>query len=199
MLQKHILLFVLLSSLVLYVAGVGTGWLIGQTYYSSAEEKLNQLESQMKDLRSVSSTPDLCQYAEARYYLLLSSLKYFELPYRLEGARVDEGTLDRYMQVEAEAFITGQILATSCHVQPKIILYFFERDKPESLEAGKVLDSSKGEFVVLAFVMDTNSSSAKSLAEYFNVVKYPTVVICGDTFVWPFTDGDIQGAEKACK
>ncbi|GEM_PF-4306334 len=152
----------------------------------------------MKDLRSLPSA-DLCSYAEARYYLLLSSLKYFDLPYRLESASVPAEILDRYMQVESEAYVTGQILASSCQTKPKLILYFFERGETNSMKAGKILDSAKGEFVVLAFPVDTNSSTVESLTKYFGITDYPSLVICDQILDWPFTAEDVQEAEMKCK
>ncbi len=196
--RKYVPLFVLVSSLMLYIAGVATGWYIGQTYYQSAEEKLNQLESQIKDLRTISQSTDLCSYAEARYYMLLSSLGYFGLPYRLESADVPEDVLEQYMNVESEAYLTGQVLSSSCNIKPKLILYFFQRNKPESLEAGKILDLAKKDFVVLAFPVDTNSTVVKSLQTYFNISSYPAIHLCGKTIYWPFTVSDVQEAEKLC-
>ncbi len=197
--RKSVLLFVILSSLALYIAGVGTGWFIGQSYYHSAEEKLNNLEYQIKDLRTLSNSPDLCSYAEARYYMLLSSLSYFNLPYRLESADVPNDVLNRYMDVESEAFLTGQVLAKSCNIKPKLIVYFFKRKKASSLDAGKVLDRAKDDFVVLPFPVDTNSTSADSLVKYFNITRFPAVNICGKTITWPFNEENITGAERACK
>ena len=197
--SKSVMLFVLLSSLFLYVAGVGTGWYIGQTYYHSTSKKLNQLENQIKDLRSFSYAPSLCSYAEARYYMLLSSLGHFNLPYRLENAKVPNDVLDQYMSVESEAYLTGEVLQSSCNVHPHLILYFFKRDKPESLKAGKILDASKGKFIVLAFPVDTNSTVVNSLITYLNVTRYPAIYLCGKLIEWPFNITEVSGVEKECK
>ncbi len=197
--RKSVYLFVILSGLALYIAGVGTGWLIGQSYYQSAEHKLNQLESQIKDLRTLSSSPDLCSYAEARYYMLLSTLGYFNLPYRLESADVSDDVLNRYMEVESEAYLTGQVLASSCNTKPRLIMYFFKRKRPESLEAGKILDRSKQDFVVLAFPVDTNSTVTNSFVKYFNLTRFPTLVICGEKVVWPFNETEVMEAEEKCR
>ncbi len=197
--RKFVPVFILLSSLLLYVAGVGTGWYIGQSYYHSAEKKLNSLEYQIRDLRSLSNSPNLCSYAEARYYMLLSSLAYFGLPYRLESANVPTDVLNQYMSVESEAYLTGQVLSSSCGVKPKLILYFFKRNRPESIQAGKVLDKAKHNFVVLAFPVDTNSTSVATLTTYFNISDYPAIHLCGKTLLWPFNVSSVEGVEQLCK
>ena len=194
-------IFVILSSLFLYIAGIATGWFIGQSYYHSTNEKISSLEQEITGLRTLADSPGLCSYSEARYSAILDTLTYFwqGLPYRLESADVPKDTLSQYTNLEAEAYATGKLVEKNCGKAPRVILYFFKRNTNTSQMSGRILDDSKGKFTVLAFPVDIDSPVVNALMSDVGVFSLPAIHLCGKTINWPFNSSEVIGAERLCK
>lgn len=200
--RSQLVMTILVSALIIYVVGVYTGWYITQTQVESTEEKVREIEESLDNIREWTKLSDerMCPVLEVQFQDELKKLELFwkTLPKKVETGDVSEDTLRAYVDAEVEAYLLSKTLETRCNKKTNIILYFLERKKPESIQAGNLLDEAGVDAIILTMPVDVGSPMAEALAKSFNITSYPAVRTCEKTIIWPFTKEELSEAVSEC-
>ncbi len=84
----------------------------------------------------------------------------------------------KFHLMQIKTFTLYQRLRQDCSVDVPVVLFYYSKDDPQSLEQGIVLDRLVGEFDVKVFAVEYNySSELRFLEEYYRVQETPAVVV----------------------
>ncbi len=193
----------LIISALLFGTGVYTGYTINKERLSAIEIDLKDVIRSIEDFQLQFLFLDTLG-GEATCPLLSDSLKNinkqsYEIGRKLTENNPDSGEItdynyyedltERYSRILTSYWLLATKMKAICKSQSKTVIFFIEKDacnkqSPNMCDAqGFVLDNLKRTFddKLLVFTMhaDLKEPSVKVLREYYQVSKYPTLIIEG--------------------
>ncbi|MEM5790728.1 MAG: hypothetical protein QXP77_01625 [Candidatus Aenigmatarchaeota archaeon] len=192
-------------SLVLYLAGLFTGYLFQQVVFSEVEKNIEDLKKDLENAQleymfltlkakgSCQILSSLTNDLTSRLYSILNEL------IKLEG-RQDQRLADAkndYTMLAIRAWILKSNTKEVCEEDVLPILYLYSVPCDECLEQGKILDEIKVIYPnkVLTFTIDSgvNLPIVQTLIKSYNITKTPALVIEEEVYQGLISKEEIKG------
>ena len=194
---KKIYIVAALLSLVLYVAGVGTGYFIQgdtfgfvQTEIGDVKDEISIVEQELPllSLRGEGSCRILNTLSldvNDKLNSILSSLVELERQ-GVSGETYDE-LLNDYTSLAVRGWILDRDIKQNCQDDSVSALYFFSVPCDECIDQGEIIGEMRrkyGEgFSVFVLNSDTDQPAVKILTKSFNITETPSMIIDSKPFI----------------
>ena len=195
-LDKDILVIALIISTALFLSGVALGWFLNEMKIGILEQSLVDTKRDVENFQLQILLLDnlgkniTCPFLEEQIKIL--DEKAFELGSKLERASKESTGKEDYMKVKSEYSrlsvtywsLAGKMKKLCGHENFVSVLYFFSKDCTTCDDQSFVLTHLKGKlhekFLVFALDADFNEPVINILKKYYNIEKYPTIILEGN-------------------
>jgi len=193
--MRQISITLLLASLflaaIIFVAGISIGKLIDTGNTDQFDQKITSLSDRTNANMLVAlleNSPEYCPFFKEELDNVENDTNYlgYQIAY-LEDAKgvQDDALKTRYFALELSSYLFSNKVRSTCNENFSTVIYFYSNKNCflECRDQGAQLLGLKnipGVWVkVYSFDNEIGSSSAKLLADKYNVTKYPTVIVNG--------------------
>jgi hypothetical protein len=194
---KQIIFYVLVFSVILYIAGIFTGININKILNLKVEEDLNKinffLDSSSVDIKNIilsdyytnNFNHNKCELLNLQLLNIKKNLPNFwsKLPERLEDYEINNKITDEYIGIKREYFRYSMKLwlfntnyNNYCNDSTiKSILYFYNSDCLECLNSVKLIEElNNPNILVLPIEGNFGDDTIQLLKELYNITSYPS-------------------------
>lgn len=201
---RKIYLIAGIISLILYLAGLFTGYFFQQAVFSEVEKNIEDLKKDLENAQleymfltlkakgSCQILSSLTNELTSRLYSILNEL------IKLEG-RQDQRLTDAkndYTMLAIRTWILKSNTKEVCEEDVLPVLYLYSIPCDECLEQGKILDEIKAMYPnkVLTFTIDSgvNLPIVQTLIKSYNITKTPALVIEEEVYQGLISKGEIK-------
>ena len=193
---KRIYFIAALISIILYVAGVGTGYYLQGGLSSFIEGQIGEVR---QDISTVEQELPLLSMRGEGSCSVLSTLssdvntkidsilrKIVDLETRGASKEVYDSLLGDYTSLAVRGWILSKDIQQSCIDNSVPVLYFYSVPCDDCVEQGKIIDGLKEKygkrFQVFALNREIDQSSVKILTKSFGIDRTPAILIESRTF-----------------
>ncbi|MCS7123394.1 MAG: hypothetical protein RMJ17_02365 [Candidatus Aenigmarchaeota archaeon] len=209
--KKIFLLLAGILSFIVYLAGIYTGITIGEKlmkkhYYSSLEEEMKNVQSQIEELRGIlilikSERFESCKLLEKLIEKSLNLISRYHsfLPYRIEEFEFNNTftyDMEKLKQTSMQLSINTWIISlefSACDNKVVPILYFYKRNCLKCIEQGIELDKFRDYLysngykpLIFTVDLDLKYKLLEMIKEVYNVYDAPAIILSNRVF--PFSN-----------
>lgn len=192
-LDKDILIIALIMSTALFLSGVALGWFLNETKIGILEQSLLDTKGDIENFQLQILLLDnlgkniTCPFLEEQIKNL--DKKAYDLGSKLESMSKENKGNEDYIKAKSEYSrllvtywsLAGKMKKLCEHEKFVSVLYFFSKDcvtcDDQSFVLTHIKDKLNEKFLVFTLDADFNEPVINILKKYYNIEKYPTIIL----------------------
>lgn len=188
MVKKQVFIITLLLLILVFAVGI----IIGNSFSNQELKEINKIirnselstESYLIEQELFKDFEKNCELSKIRLSSLSSELWRLGKLLASQTAKQDLGEYNydflkrKYHLMQIKTFVLYYQLKDECKIEDKVILFYFSRNDPDSLEQGKILDRLVADLNVRVFAIErAYAEELIFLEQYYDITEAPSLII----------------------
>ncbi len=188
MVKKQVFVTTMLLLVLVFILGV----IVGHSFSNPELKEINKIvrnselstESYLIEQELFKDFERNCELSKIRLASLSSELWRLGKLLASQTAQQDLGEYNydflkrKYHLMQIKTFVLYNQLKNECDIEDKVVLFYFSRNDPNSLEQGKILDRLVADLNVRVFAIErAYAEELMFLEQYYDITESPSLII----------------------